>query len=78
VSCLQVEGPLGSVDRWQGEVERATEWRCLCKTTAGRPPAQIARLHALHSYAVPEIVATPIVDGDPDYLAWIAHSVSPW
>jgi periplasmic divalent cation tolerance protein len=49
VSCVQVEGPLGSVYRWQGADERATEWRCLCKTTAGRAPALIARLRALHS-----------------------------
>jgi periplasmic divalent cation tolerance protein len=76
-ACAQVEGPLASVYRWQGGVERVTEWRCLCKTTAARAPALIARLRALHPYDVPEIVATPIVDGDPDYLAWIEHSVSP-
>jgi len=76
-ACAQVEGPLASVYRWQGHIERATEWRCLCKTTAARAPALIARLRALHPNAVPEIVATPIVDGDPDYLAWIEHSVSP-
>jgi len=77
VSCVQVEGPLGSVYRWQSADERATEWRCLCRTTAGRAAALIARLRALQFYAVPEIVATSIVNGDPDYMAWIAHSVSP-
>ena len=30
---------------------------------------------ALHSYSVPEVIALPLVGGNPDYLRWIDESV---
>ncbi len=74
-ACAQVVGPVESTYRWQGEVERATEWYCHLKTTLARAPGLAARLRELHPYDTPEIVAVAIVDGDPDYLRWIADSV---
>ena len=75
-ACAQVEGPVASVYRWKGAVESATEWYCHAKTTTARLPALRARLRALHPYELPEMVAVPIVDGDPSYLAWIEESVA--
>ncbi len=75
-ACAQVVGPVESTYRWQGQVERATEWYCHLKTTLARAPGLAARLRELHPYDTPEIVAVAIVDGDPDYLRWIAESVS--
>lgn len=76
-ACAHVVGPVASTYRWQGGVERAQEWYCHLKTTAGRLPALIARVRELHTYEVPEIVATAIVGGDPAYLRWIEESVAP-
>ncbi len=75
-ACAQVSGPVSSTYRWRGEVERAAEWYCHIKTTASRLPALQARIRDLHPYEVPEIIAVPILQGDPDYLRWIAESVS--
>ena len=75
-ACAQVVGPVESVYRWQGKVERATEWYCHLKTTLDRAPGARRRIRELHPYETPEIIAVPIVDGDPDYLRWIAASVS--
>ncbi len=74
-ACAQVQGPIASVYRWQGAVERATEWYCRFKTTRERVPELEDRLRALHPYEVPEIIAVPIVSGDPAYLAWIEEGV---
>lgn len=74
-ACAQVQGPIASVYRWQGAVERATEWYCHFKTTRERVPELEDRLRALHPYEVPEIIAVPIVSGDPAYLAWIEEGV---
>ena len=74
-ACAQVVGPVESTYRWRGEVERATEWYCHLKTTLARMPGLAARLRELHPYDTPEIVAVAIVDGDPDYLRWIAEAV---
>lgn len=75
-ACAQVEGPIESTYRWEDRVERATEWYCHLKTTLAAVPALSARLRELHPYDTPEIIAVPIVDGDPDYLRWIDASVT--
>lgn len=74
-ACAQVTGPIRSVFRWEGKVDRATEWYCHLKTTAERFPALETRLRALHPYDVPEIVAVPLVAGSPAYLAWLHDAV---
>jgi periplasmic divalent cation tolerance protein len=75
-ACAQIVGPVGSTYRWKGSVEQATEWYCHLKTTLARAPALRSRVRELHPYETPEIVAVPIVDGDPSYLKWIAASVA--
>jgi periplasmic divalent cation tolerance protein len=71
VACAQVMGPVMSVYRWQGAVEQATEWYCVMKTTGERYDALATWIAEQHPYDTPEVVATPIVAGAPDYLAWI-------
>ncbi len=73
-ACVQVVGPISSRYRWQGEIEQAEEWLCLAKTEASRYPELEAAIRELHSYAEPEIVATPIVAASPGYLAWLDES----
>ncbi|MGH7510624.1 MAG: divalent-cation tolerance protein CutA [Gemmatimonadales bacterium] len=75
-ACAQVLGPVSSIYRWQGEIERAAEWYCHLKTTSRRLPALQARIRELHPYEVAEIIAVPILGGHPDYLRWIEESVS--
>ena len=74
-ACAQVSGPIASTYRWQGRVETSQEWQCHLKTSADRLPDLLAWIRRLHPYDIPEIVAVPIVAGDPDYLRWIADSV---
>jgi periplasmic divalent cation tolerance protein len=75
-ACGQVVGPIDSTYRWEGKVERATEWYCHLKTTLGCAAALRARLRELHPYDTPEIIAVRIADGDPDYLRWVEASVT--
>jgi periplasmic divalent cation tolerance protein len=74
-ACAQISGPIASTYRWQGRVERATEWYCHLKTTSARLPDLESRLRSLHPYKVPEIIAVPISAGHPAYLAWIEDAV---
>ncbi|MGH7525735.1 MAG: divalent-cation tolerance protein CutA, partial [Gemmatimonadales bacterium] len=69
-ACAQVLGPVASTYRWAGAVETASEWYCHLKTTAARLPALRARIRELHPYDVPEIIAIPILEGEPAYLRW--------
>ncbi|HEY3011488.1 MAG TPA: divalent-cation tolerance protein CutA [Gemmatimonadales bacterium] len=75
-ACAQVLGPVSSTYRWQGEIERAGEWYCHVKTTLPRLSAVQSRIRELHPYQVPEIIAVPILQGDPAYLRWIQEAVS--
>jgi periplasmic divalent cation tolerance protein len=71
-ACAQVVGPIASIYWWQGAMETASEWLCLLKTTASRFDDVAAHIRAEHSYDTPEITATPITRGSPDYLRWIS------
>jgi len=71
-ACAQIVGPITSVYRWEGKVERAQEWQVVFKTTADRYPALETHIKAEHTYGVPEIIANPIVAGSAEYLAWVA------
>ena len=74
-ACAQVLGPMVSVFRWEGAVERADELLLLAKTTDARLAALTARAVELHGYDVPEVVAVALVGGNADYLDWVANEV---
>ncbi|MER5399553.1 divalent-cation tolerance protein CutA [Streptomyces sp. NBC_00386] len=76
-ACAQISGPVTSVYRWEGAVETASEWRIQFKTTAARYPALEAYLLDAHDYDTPEIIATPVVAGSPDYLRWLEEETAP-
>jgi periplasmic divalent cation tolerance protein len=76
-ACVQVIGPISSRYRWQGKIEHEREWLCLAKTQASRYDELEAAIRELHSYEEPEIVATPIVAGSADYLAWLSDNLKP-
>jgi periplasmic divalent cation tolerance protein len=69
--------PVESVYRWQGQVEEAREVLLVIKTRRGLLDTLAARVRALHSYTVPEIIALPIVAGWPPYLQWLADETAP-
>ena len=70
-ACAQIVGPITSVYRWNGEVQIEREWRLEIKTTADRVVALIDHIKTNHGYDLPEIIATPIVGGSTEYLAWL-------
>ena len=74
-ACAQIFGPITSVYRWQGAIERASEWYCLLKTSIDAYPGLEARIRSLHPYEVPEIIATPIEFAAESYAAWVGGEV---
>ena len=70
--CVNVVGPIRSIYRWQGAVEDAEERLLIIKARAADLAALEARVRALHSYDVPEVLALPVTAGSEDYLAWLA------
>ncbi|HEU5304789.1 MAG TPA: divalent-cation tolerance protein CutA [Gemmatimonadales bacterium] len=75
-ACAQVLGPISSIYRWRGEVKQEQEWYCHLKSTGARLAALEARIRELHPYEVPEIIALPIIRGNPRYLEWIREELT--
>lgn len=69
--CVQIVGPVSSTYWWQGTIESAQEWLCYIKTSRQLYPQVETTIRRLHSYQVPEILASPVVAGNPDYLKWL-------
>lgn len=74
-ACAQVEGPITSIYRWQGEVETTPEWRVTFKTTTASADALEASVVEHHPYETPEVLRTPVVGGSTAYLAWVHDAV---
>ncbi|WP_245744431.1 divalent-cation tolerance protein CutA [Lentzea fradiae] len=74
-ACVQIV-PIRSVYRWDGEVRVDVEWQCVVKTSAGRADELVTHIKSQHSYDVPEVVVTPVVGGNDDYLAWVSEETS--
>lgn len=70
-ACASIVPGVDSLYWWQGAIEEAQEWLLVVKTRQARVEALVAEVKGLHSYAVPEIIALPVVEGNPDYLAWV-------
>jgi periplasmic divalent cation tolerance protein len=74
-ACVNLSPPVQSVYRWQGEIESAREILLVIKTSREIFPELQAEIRKLHSYATPEIICLPIIDGSREYLEWLAQSV---
>ncbi len=70
-ACVTALPGARSVYRWQGAVEHADECVLLIKALADDYPALERRLLALHPYDVPELLALPVLAGNPAYLVWL-------
>ena len=73
-ACINIVDNIDSIYRWQGAIESAGESLMIIKTRTDLLPAIELRLHELHSYEVPELIAAPIMDGAQPYLDWLIAS----
>ena len=74
-ACVTLSGPAISIYRWQGKIETSRERLLVIKTSREIFPEVEAAIRRLHSYATPEIICLPIVDGSRDYLEWLGQSL---
>lgn len=74
-ACVQVYGPVRSTYGWQGKVEYTEEHVVTLKTSVGKLADVKQAIAELHPYDVPELIATPIVDGSPAYLGWLGEQL---
>ena len=75
-ACVQIAGPVASLYRWKGKIERAQEWQCWIKSKEVLYEEIEKAIKSVHPYEVPEIIAMPIITGSRDYLEWLESEVT--
>jgi periplasmic divalent cation tolerance protein len=73
-ACVNIIGNVHSLFWWQAKACRAREALLIIKTKKAIVNKLIKKVKSLHSYAVPEIIALPIILGNKEYLKWINES----
>lgn len=70
-ACVNIVPKVNSIFTWKDKLEQSEESLLIVKTRAKLFPDVVTLVKWLHSYEVPEIIALPIIEGNPDYLEWI-------
>ena len=73
-ACATLIPEAKSIYRWKGQIETANETAVTFKTTQDRLTALRTFVLKEHPYEVPELIAWPVSDGSPEYLAWVEAS----
>lgn len=71
IACANIIGPVSSIFHWSGKMENAEEYLIFMKSRRELFEKLAETVKILHSYAVPEIIALPIVEGSEAYLGWL-------
>jgi periplasmic divalent cation tolerance protein len=69
-ACVQIDGPITSVYRWEGRVEQAEEFRLQFKFLPEQRAALSALVHSRHPYATPEWIVLEATEVGEKYLSW--------
>lgn len=72
-ACVNIS-PVRSCYIWEGKLNRDDEALLIIKAKKSRFEPLRDRILTLHSYAVPEIIALPVVAGHQPYLDWLSRS----
>lgn len=70
-ACINIVPNVVSVYKWEGKVVEGQEFLMIIKTKESLFKKVEKAITERHEYALPEIVATPIVKGNKDYLKWL-------
>lgn len=71
-ACVNILPEIRSIYRWQGEVQDDAECLMMIKTTQAAMNEVQRWLIEQHPYDEPEVIAVPVSEGSPGYLAWVA------
>ena len=70
-ACVNIVPEVRSLFYWEGKTLDERETLLICKSRLALMEKLVARVKALHSYSVPEVIALPIVAGSREYLDWM-------
>ena len=71
IACSNIINDMKSTFWWNGNIQKENEVLIIAKSTKALLDNIIVEVKSIHNYDVPEILAIPILGGNPDYLDWI-------
>lgn len=74
-ACVQIDGPVRSIYRWEGKLEHSEEFRLTFKCLPGQLPALERHVLAAHPYDTPEWIAVVAAAVGEKYLSWAGANV---
>lgn len=73
-ACVNILPGVESHYIWQGKYECTTEILTIWKTRRANWVAFSRQLTELHPYDTPEIIASEVIAGSPQYLQWVVEN----
>ena len=73
-ACVSIVDEVKSIFYWEGKIEKAREAMLIIKTRNEKFNQLMDHIKSIHPYTVPEILAIPILAGNPEYLKWVEDS----
>ena len=70
-ACVNIVPQISSLFWWEDKIDEEKESLLLVKTRAELFREVVNVVQGIHSYEVPEIIALPLVEGNPEYLTWL-------
>ena len=75
-ACVQIS-QCSSLYRWQGKIEQNWEFLCVMKSRSDLFEQLELLVQTVHSYEVPEIIATTIINIGRSYSDWLDRELLP-
>lgn len=76
-ACVNLVPGVRSIYRWAGAIQEDGEVLLVIKTREDRVAALSRRVHELHPYELPELIAVGVLGGSERYLAWLREEAAP-
>ena len=74
-ACVNIVPKINSIFWWNDTLDSVQENLLIVKSKASLLSEIVRLVKEVHSYETPEIVALPIIGGNPDYLDWIGKEI---
>jgi periplasmic divalent cation tolerance protein len=75
--CVQIDGPITSVYRWENKITESAEFRLTFKCLPGKLAALEATVLSNHPYSTPEWVMIEATHVSEKYLSWTRPDPQP-